>query len=394
MNIAAIDVMQVSLPFRFSFKHSLADRSLSNNLVVRVRLADGTVGYGESIPREYVTGESIESALNEVSRNFAPSLIGRDFGDFIQCLDLLKQTFKDLQLTRKRSGAAWCALELAVLDAVAKWRQANLTDLLGSDAAEQVRYGAVVPFGGKKALLGILLFYKLYGFKTVKLKVGTNIDEDVDRLRTVRRIMGSDAIIRVDANCAWTPDLAQRAVERFRPLGVLSYEQPFPAEQFDQLSKLTASIPEEVLADESLCTLEDASVLAKDRVVSAFNIRISKVGGLIPALRMAEIARAHNLSIHMGAQVGESGILSAAGRVFACLQSHCKNYEGSDNTFLLKHDLTREDLTVKPGGFGKRTMGSGLGVNVIDSRLGSATSCSSGIGRLAAVGAENEVDCD
>lgn len=373
MKIKAIETFCVNLPFRFAVGHSLATRVDSINLIVRVTLDDGTQGYGEAVPRDYVTGENAGAAARNVEQHYTAALIGVDFDTPQAAISLLKDTFSSLELERKAQGASWCALELAVLDAVARAGKISVTQLFGPVVTPRIRYGGMVPFGGKKTLLAMLIAYKLYGFKTVKLKVGKTLAEDTEKVALARRIMGPDAVLRVDANCAWDVDQTLRAAEAFRPYGVASYEQPVPPDKLDWLKTITAAVDEQVVVDESLCTLEQAEILAREHICSAFNIRISKVGGLIAARRMVELAEKYGIKCHLGAQVGESGILSAAARVFAMCNKPMENYEGSMNAILLKQDITTENLTVGFGGFGDlsyaRRQKHGFGFSVSEGTL-------------------------
>jgi L-Ala-D/L-Glu epimerase len=379
MKIVSIDSFLITLPFRFAFKHSLASRDRSENLIVRVVLKDGAnahVGYGEGIPRDYVTGESPAGALTAVSKEYVPLFLNRNFDHPDQIVSTLHAEWTDLKLDNRPQGASWCAFELALLDAAAKCAGKTVANLVAGDnlanASQNggaIRYGAVIPFGGKKALSAVLWFYKLYGFKTVKIKVGNDLDLDLHRLRMARSVLGPDVTLRVDANCAWTFDQTVQAAEQMRPFGVKSYEQPVPADRLDQLAAITKAIPEQILADESLCTVSDARYLADNKICSAFNIRVSKVGGILAARQIAAIARDAGIACHMGAQVGESGILSAAGRAFAAIEPRFENYEGSNNLFLLKQDITEENLNVELGGFGKLLKNTGLGVNIKNERL-------------------------
>lgn len=375
MKISSIDCFLITLPFRFSFKHSLAARDRSENLIVRVTIEDnGTthVGFGEGIPRDYVTGESPTGALFAVAEQYAPLLLDRQFNGADELIAAIAEVWHQLHLSSRPQGASFCALELALLDAVGKCVGKTVSELVGASAAplpDAITYGAVVPFGGSRALSAVLWFYKAYGFKTVKLKVGRDLDFDLHRLKLARSVLGRDVKIRVDANCAWTYDEALKAAEQMRAFGVKSYEQPLPADRFDELAALTKALPEQILADESLCTVDDAYHLAENKICSAFNIRISKVGGILAARRIAAIARQFGIACHMGAQVGESGLLSAAGRAFAAIEPPFENYEGSNNFFLLKQDITDENLNVGWGGQGKILKNHGLGVNVKNQRL-------------------------
>ncbi|HEY9870921.1 MAG TPA: enolase C-terminal domain-like protein, partial [Candidatus Obscuribacterales bacterium] len=374
MRIVAVDVYRVTLPFRFSFGHSLAARSSSENIVVRVRLADGTEGYGEGVPRDYVTGEDALEAAARIKAHYAPRFINVDVSDRNDVLARLSTGFLELGLDRQAHGASWCAFELAVLDAVARAHRLAVQDWLGGAKVPAVQYGAVVPFCSPKAHLGILAFYRLYGFRTVKVKVGRDLDVDLERVRVARAILGPAVTLRVDANCAWTADQAIAAAESMRRFGVISIEQPVPPGDLDGLVKITRSVPEEIVVDESLCTTAQAEELIAAGACTAFNIRLSKVGGLLAARRMAELARSAGVAVHLGAQVGESGILSAAARAFAVLEYPLANYEGSDNAFLLKKDLTRENLTVGLRGYGRALPGAGFGFTVSARRLAEISS--------------------
>lgn len=383
IKVSSIHVFTVSLPFRFAFKHSLASRSSSQNVIVRVTL-ENTVsgatfnGLGESVPREYVTGETVESAVAEIKNKFAPALVGTHFSESIPATDavasLIERLSIEFDVYGRRIGAAFCALELALLDAAAKLDGVALADWLakrkGNSTKASISYGGVIPFGKRKILSGMLLFYKYYGFKTVKLKVGVNPDEDFWTVKQSRKILGPGVTIRVDANCAWDYDTTMAFAKLNREFNIASIEQPVPFDKLDVLAALTKDLKEEIVVDESLCTVDEAENLALKKACSGFNIRVSKVGGILAAQRIIDIAQRSGISCHLGAQVGESGILTAAGRALACANSTFENYEGAANFFLLKEDLTKENLTAGPNGIGKLPSGTGIGVTVNEENLG------------------------
>jgi L-Ala-D/L-Glu epimerase len=365
VEIASIETFKARLPFRLAFAHSMATRNCSENLIVQVRLTNGVYGYGESIPRDYVTGETFDTADFAVRALYAPALTGLRLTTVDSTLNALKQKFDFFGLRETPKGASWCAIELAVLDALAGCFGAPLHRLFGMSNPARVRYGAVTPMCSMPSLRNILLFYRLFGFETVKIKVGGTLQEDIERVRLARRIMGDKVRLRIDANGAWSDAKeAIEAMEQFRPFNIISVEQPVAAQDIDALHEITKSIPEEVVADESLCTIEQARILAEHRICTAFNIRLSKNGGWLASQEIASIARAYGIALHMGAQVGESGILSAAGRAFACVEGPFDNCEGSNNLFLLKQDLVEENLNVGWQGYGRPLDRPGLGVTV------------------------------
>src|ERR1700758_1920030 len=99
MKIKAIETFLVTLPFRFAFGHSLATRADSTNVFVRVTLDDGTQGYGEGVPRDYVTVENSQDAGSIIEKDYAPRLIGLDVSEPAVVITALEQTFAELSLT-------------------------------------------------------------------------------------------------------------------------------------------------------------------------------------------------------------------------------------------------------------------------------------------------------
>jgi L-alanine-DL-glutamate epimerase-like enolase superfamily enzyme len=354
----------VELPFRFRFGHALASRGSSVNLVVVVQLADGSVGYGEGVPREYVTGETPEGAFARVADGYGPELFAREL-PARSIASGLRALRDEIHANQPAPGAAWCAVETALLDAIGRATGRSAADLLGGAARKSVRYGGVAPFANSPALAAILLFFRLYGFRDVKLKLGRGPAQDVATARMARQILGPDVELRADANCAWSSDMALAMAERLRPFGIESYEQPVGAGDLAGLAHLSSSLPEDVVVDESLCSLADARELVAAKACSVLNVRISKCGGPLAALEMVELARRAGLVCQLGAQVGESGILTAAGRLVATVaEPGFRHHEGADNLFLLRRDLTVENLTVRPGGRGDALTAPGLGVRV------------------------------
>lgn len=364
LHIERLAAYLVELPFRFSFGHALASRASSTNLIVMIQLADGSIGYGEGVPREYVTGETAETALARVIDEYGPALIGQQLParDVPSSLRALRNA---LHLFKQAPGAAWCAVETALLDALGKATGRSAADLLGGAVRQTVRYGGVAPFASGPALAGMLLFFRAYGFQDVKLKLGRGVSQDIATVRLARQILGLSVDLRADANCAWSADMTLAMAERLRPYGVDSYEQPVGAKDLSGLRRLSAQLPEDVVVDESLCTMADARELVEARACSVLNVRVSKCGGPLAALELVELAQKAGLICQLGAQVGESGILTAAGRLVATVaQPGFRHHEGADNLFLLRHDLTVENLTVRPGGRGDALTGPGLGVQI------------------------------
>lgn len=358
--VSKIDIFSANIPFKTSFKHTSKEREVSESIFVRIEMESGEIGFGESLPRPYVTGEDQESVMAGLKQVLPASLRGRSFQSFEEVVNFCN-SFEAL------SGAAKCAFELALLDSAGKVFKCPVADALGGTKTEQLRYSAAIGSDSiSKAKISALKF-RLYGIKDVKLKVGD--EGDIDRLKVVRRCLGKNRDIRLDANCAWSAEEAIEKLTVMRDFNFSLIEQPVRKNDIDSLRKVSDAISEPVMADESLCNMADARRLAGRKACDMFNIRISKCGGLLDSLKIAEFAKGGGISYQLGCQVGETGILSAAGRHFASCVNGVKYLEGSYPKFLLIEDIIVEDISFGYGGFAHPLRGAGLGVTVDETVL-------------------------
>ncbi len=118
------------------------------------------------------------------------------------------------------------------------------------------------------------------------------------------------------------------------------------------------------MADESVCTGEDLQLLRETGALQAVNCRIAKMGGLIPSARIGRAAAGAGLDILVGCHVGESSLLSAAGRQLAALLPEARWFEGSFDRWLLGVDIAERPLSFGRGGRARINLLQGLGVNI------------------------------
>ncbi|MCS6851334.1 MAG: dipeptide epimerase, partial [Gemmataceae bacterium] len=186
----------------------------------------------------------------------------------------------------------------------------------------------------------------------------------VRRLRIIRRCVGRSVDIRVDANEAWTPTEAVERIRALQPFGISAVEQPVPHEFLGALPEIRRLVCVPIMLDESLCSRLDAEDAIARGTCDLFNIRLSKCGGFIPSLRLAQLARQHGRGYQLGCQIGETALLSAAGRHFAASVAGLRAVEGSYDRHLVCEPLGTRDLTFGWGGWAPALSGPGLGVSV------------------------------
>ncbi len=372
MRIVELTALHVRIPLRRVIRHASHVRTETDNVLVRCTLSSRTTGYGEGLPREYVTGETIDSALNLLKRSDLPAQFEscREFPAAVALAERLKMAPVAGDDRDCMGNAARCAVELAILDAYGKAFGEPLSHVTKMLAPELYQPREFVPYSGiiatskgvKARLVAMLM--RLYGFRDLKVKVGIPGYNDRGRLRGIRRLAGRTMDIRIDANEAWTPDEAIAKISELQRYLISSVEQPVAHERLSDLTEVRKQVQTPVMLDESLCSLVDARRAVELQACDLFNLRLSKCGGFIPTLRLAQFARQHGVGCQLGCQVGETAILSAAGRHFAGSVADLKHAEGSYDRHLVRESLSTEDLTFGRGGKAPLLVGCGLGMSV------------------------------
>ena len=350
-----LDIFRTALGMRH-FEHAAAARQAAEAVIVRMRTEAGRTGWGETLPRPYVTGETLEGVVDDIEKIFWPRL--RDCRSDEQLLHAV--TDLPCEHAGRAVTAARCAVELAAVQAL----ELSWSGFAARfPAAGRERRVSNVPVTG---VLGssdpgktarTLRRMRWYGLRHFKLKVGLGEQVDQANLRAVhkqlsRRLARGRCTLRVDANGAWKYEEVVQRVESLKAFGVHAVEQPCTA-RAPRFADLAMDCPLPLIADESCITAEDANVLlgAEGRVW--LNVRLSKNGGLMPAMALAAKAVADGVPYVLGCMVGESGILSTAQRVFLTAAPRPVAVEGNYGRFLLTDDLTEPS----PGfGYGGRLL--------------------------------------
>ena len=378
---------RVQIPLKSKIRHASHVRNSSENLVVECKLDDGTTGFGEGVPREYVTGETIDFSLDLLNRTDWSQIQNpnEQFGDAVEMIRSLTLPHVENDLRGCVGNAARCAAELALLDAFGKRFGVSLQRLAEFvPETESIRKlkdrcqysGAVTSKSWHREFISAVKL-KIVGFPHIKIKVGTAGQDDPARLKMFRRVFGWRKDFRIDANEAWTPANVVAQIQSLMPYGITAVEQPVTHENRLCLADVRNQVDVPIMHDESLCSMADAKEAVEKKTCDIFNIRLSKCGGLIRSMELAAFARRHGLKYQLGCQIGETGILSAAGRSFACSIDHIRYLEGSYDRHLVRERLTDQDITFNWTGYAPALTSPGLGVTVSRERLKAVTTAES-----------------
>lgn len=373
--VKRITVYNLALKLKRTVSHATARRAVSEPIIAAVELMNGAVGHGETLPRAYVTGEDNESVIQHILTDYSTQLLDmrpESFFEALEAIDALPFVGGD----GTSCPAARACIELALLDAYSRGFDRSLDQIAGwmdfvgfgpPGSARRVRYSGVLASESIESIRKNLRLMYLYGLRHFKLKVG--FDDDDQRVRLASGLLGraiqkGKASLRLDANGVWSLERAAERLRAWADVPIAGVEQPLPPADDHLLPELREQTQARIFHDESLVTLDDAARLHELGVADGFNVRISKCGGLMPALRIAAFAAQRGIRIQLGCMVGESSILTAAGVQFLRSTPRVEFVEGAFGRLLLAEDVARKSMTFRLGGRLPRIDSEGLGCKV------------------------------
>ena len=358
MGIQQIEAYAVTLRYKEPFRIAPAASTESHNVIVKIVTDYDVVGWGESSPSKRVTGETPETVIKTLDR-IVPKLIG-------ECPLRIERDVELMDSIVKGSPAAKAAVDMALHDVLGKTARKPLFMLIGGYRTE-VMTDKTLSIKSPREMAKDAVKAVKKGFGALKVKVGVNPVEDVERVKKIREAVGSGTELRVDANQGWTVRQAIEVLNKMERFEIQFAEQPVPAEDLRGLKRVRENSPIPIMADESVHSPADALRLIEAEAVDMINIKLMKSGGILKGKKIALVAEAAGVPCMIGC-MGESEIGIAAG---AHLAAGIRNIQYAD----LDSDILLKDKLVKSGG--AKVKGSmrtfpkecGLGIKEIDDKL-------------------------
>lgn len=337
--IATLEIKELKIPFKLSFKHHSAERNTTQSVIVIA--GDGVYkGYGESCPREYVTNESIASVLR-FFKEMKSALI-----EHVKGLEDLKEFIKTHDALIGVNPSAWCSMELALLDLFSKQKKCSLETLLNiPELAGTFNYTAVIGDGSFESFSKMAGQYVKMKFSDFKIKISGDPFLDYKKLVFLNELTDGRSRIRLDANNLWNNVDDVVAYLKNSPVTIFALEEPLLEKSIALLIELSRKINVPLILDESFNNIGQLTQLKDNQHGFIINLRVSKMGGLLRSLSLAEAAVEQGIGLIIGAQVGETSILTRAGLSVAnSIKPNQTAMEGAFGTQLLEHDLTQVPL--------------------------------------------------
>lgn len=350
--IASVDARPWHVPLSEPFAIAGGTAHDLDSVLVRVRLSDGTAGWGEASPLPAFNGETATKSLAQI-RAASRGWIGRDAVAWRPLLEELEERLP------KGGGAARAALGMALLDAWARRAGLPLSVLFGG-AEGRAASDVTVTIIDAEAAAAAARRIKALGVRTVKIKVGEDPDSDAARVRAVHRVDPRFRLL-LDANQGYGPRESLALMRRLRRAGVrvALFEQPARADDWDGLAKVARDGRVAVAADESLRGREDALALARHGGVAVLNLKLMKMG-LLEAWDCALVAKSAGLGLMIGGMVETPLAMGCAAHFAAGLGGF--DFVDLDTPLWLAHDPTKGLAFGRGGVYDLSTVKAGIGV--------------------------------
>lgn len=358
MHITKVELHTISLPLNEPFIVSYTAYDSIPAIIIKIHTNTGVVGYGESVPDEHVTGESLQGVHAALKHQLIPAVLGEDPRN-------IQHIHTKMNDALVLNGAAKAAIDIACYDILGKISNLPIYALLGGRKEENPMIPMVLSILEPDVLAKQAKEAMDAGYKEIKMKLGTDPIKDVERVRAVREAVGPHIPIKVDANQGWkTVSTARKVMIDLEPYQLSWVEQPLPKgdHTFFKRLKEHTSIP--LMADESLVEPQDLRTFLLDQSVDYINIKLMKSGGIYPAHKLATQAELFSISCQIGSMV-ESSIASAAGFHVATSKQNIISTEISGPT---RFSIDTGNLSYNIP-YVQLPDGPGLGIEVDDAKI-------------------------
>lgn len=339
MKITQTDIYKFSIPMH-PFTIATATMHLAQNIFIRVHTDTGMYGVGECSAFPMIVGET-QATCFEMAKDFAAIWKGKDPAQ-------IETRMAELHAATAFNSTIKSAFDMALYDLAAKVAGAPLYKYLGGSKSKKLETDITVGIGTPEKMAADAVAFKQQGFRIIKVKLGKDPVGDVERIKQIRAAVGEELLLRTDANQGWTYDGAVYALQNLDQYTVEFCEQPMQHWNDHRLPELKNLSPVKIMADESVFDHHDAERLIAAKACDYVNIKFSKSGGILEAIKINAVCEENKIPCMMGGML-ESRIALSAFAHFAL--AHNNVIFNDMDTCMLGHKLDPVAGGVKYNGY-------------------------------------------
>jgi len=352
--ITRIEVNPLRIKLKRPFVISLGRIDYAENVVVKVETQSGYTGFGECCPFRTINGESLETAVL-VGRYLAEVLTGQDPNDIETCIGRMDKALFG-------NNSIKSAFDIALHDIAAQTAGVPLFSYLGGKVRKTLVTDYTVSIGDLQTMVADAVEVRNQGYPAIKVKVGRRKEEDVECIRLIRKAVGPEIPLRLDANQGWSVDTAIGVLSELDGMNIEFCEEPIPRWDYMNLATVRDAVSVPIMADESCSDHHDMERLINLDACDYVNIKLGKSGGLYNAMKMIKLAEKAGMKVQIGGFV-ESRLGFTASAHLA-LASENVAWCDFDTPLMLEEDPVSGGITYGPRGIVEVPDRIGLGARL------------------------------
>lgn len=292
MKIDRIEIIPIQIMLTEPFVISKGPLTHARNTIVRIYTNDGNHGVGECCPYRTIHGETQQGTV-AAGKDLAELLIGEDARE-------IRRIVKKIDKALAGNASIKAAFDMALYDLNAKAVGLPLYRYLQGDNDKKIYTDMTVSLLGKSVMAKKARKFVDDGFPVLKVKLGENAVDDIDRIIAIRKEIGMEMDIRIDANQGWNYYEAIKALDGMAAMNIQHCEAPLPAGDFIGREKLRTESTIPIMGDESVFSHQDAYRNLAIDAIDLINIKLGKSGGISHAMKIASIAQAAGVYCQVG----------------------------------------------------------------------------------------------
>jgi len=307
MKITDIKFAKLKVPLTTPFKTALRTVADIEDVVVIIETDSGELGYGSAPATPVITGDTHKSIVAAINSTIKPIIVGEHIENINHIIHLVQSAIIN-------NYSAKAAVEIAIYDLWGKLHQKPLYQLLGG-GKPQLTTDITISVDNIEKMVADSMLAIDHGFDVLKIKIGKNINQDIERVKTIYQEVNNRALIRLDANQGWTAKQTVYACHQLEKAGVKLelIEQPVKADDFAGMKYVTERVLTPIMADESAFSPKQVIELIQHHAADIINIKLMKTGGISNAIKIADIAKIYNVECMIGCMLeGSIGVAAAS----------------------------------------------------------------------------------
>lgn len=357
--IRQIELYRLSVPLKEPFITSLGRDDNAENVLVKIITDKDITGFGECSPYMAINGESQDTCF----------IVGQYFAKLFKGKNALaiEERIADMDKLIYGNSSIKSAFDMALYDIASQNAGLPLYKFLGGSNDKIITTDYTVSIGEIDKMVTDAVKIKEEGYPAIKVKLGKDGKKDVERIRAIRKAVGNEIPLRIDANQGWTVDEAIETLTALAVFNIEHCEEPIPRWDFMNLPRVKKASPVPIMADESCGDEHDAERLIQLKACDYFNIKLGKSGGIFKALKMVKLAGANNIHLQIGAFM-ESRLAMTAFAHFALCSPMIVHYD-FDTALMFSDDPVTGGIVYEKNGVVKVPETAGLGTSVHETIL-------------------------